>query len=285
MKQKHLLIFTRTPLHVGAGSAVGAIDQPIQRERHTGFPIIPGSSLKGVIADLYLERENGRVLKDERRQAPLREDKARALFGVGPAKKTLEEKEDQGQAGGLAFGEAQVLAFPVRSGMGCFSWVTCPLVLARWARLGGQSLQIPKMEKSEEGYFKAEVLGNPALLEDYSITCKGPFAEAEKLAKLPLDGLWTELAGQHLALISNDLFGHFVRNCCEVAQHVVIDDETGAAKQGLLFNQENLPADTLLLAPVYEIVPGSMDSLEVPPVLQFGGDATTGLGFCSVKLV
>jgi CRISPR-associated protein Cmr4 len=53
MIQRNLLIFTRTPLHVGAVSSVGAIDQPIQRERHTGFPIIPGSSLKGCFADQW----------------------------------------------------------------------------------------------------------------------------------------------------------------------------------------------------------------------------------------
>jgi CRISPR-associated protein Cmr4 len=53
MKQNLLYLFTRTPLHVGAGSAVGAIDQPIQRERHTGFPLIPGSSIKGVLRDHF----------------------------------------------------------------------------------------------------------------------------------------------------------------------------------------------------------------------------------------
>nr|MBP7373092.1 hypothetical protein [Opitutaceae bacterium] len=42
MTTKLLYLFTRTPLHVGAGSSVGAIDQPIIRERHTGFPVIPG---------------------------------------------------------------------------------------------------------------------------------------------------------------------------------------------------------------------------------------------------
>jgi CRISPR type III-B/RAMP module RAMP protein Cmr4 len=52
-QQKILYIFTRTPLHVGAGSSVGAIDQPIQRERHTGFPIIPASSLKGSFTDFW----------------------------------------------------------------------------------------------------------------------------------------------------------------------------------------------------------------------------------------
>ena len=53
MKQQIMSIFTRTPLHVGAGSAVGVVDLPVMRERHTGYPVIPGSSLKGVLADLW----------------------------------------------------------------------------------------------------------------------------------------------------------------------------------------------------------------------------------------
>ncbi|MCX6865140.1 MAG: RAMP superfamily CRISPR-associated protein [Verrucomicrobia bacterium] len=56
MQSKILYIFTRTPLHVGAGASVGAIDQPVQRERHTGFPIIPGSSIKGVLRDAATQR-------------------------------------------------------------------------------------------------------------------------------------------------------------------------------------------------------------------------------------
>ncbi|MCX6876420.1 MAG: RAMP superfamily CRISPR-associated protein [Verrucomicrobia bacterium] len=57
-------IFTRTPLHIGAGSSVVAFDQPIRRERHTGFPIIPASSLKGSFADQWptpLRNENDEI--------------------------------------------------------------------------------------------------------------------------------------------------------------------------------------------------------------------------------
>ena len=55
MSTQVLAIFTRTPLHVGCGSSVGAVDQPVVREHHTGYPVIPGSALKGVLADLWLE--------------------------------------------------------------------------------------------------------------------------------------------------------------------------------------------------------------------------------------
>ena len=53
MQTKIMSIFTRTPLHVGCGSSVGAVDQPVVRERHTGYPVIPGSAIKGVLADLW----------------------------------------------------------------------------------------------------------------------------------------------------------------------------------------------------------------------------------------
>ena len=61
MTTRTLVIFTRTPLHVGTGNSVGAIDQPVVRERHTGFPIIPGSGLKGVLRD-HLSAQLGKEM-------------------------------------------------------------------------------------------------------------------------------------------------------------------------------------------------------------------------------
>ena len=61
MNSKTLAIFTRTPLHVGAGSSVSAVDQPVQRERHTGHPVIPGSSIKGVMRAHFSSRASDQV--------------------------------------------------------------------------------------------------------------------------------------------------------------------------------------------------------------------------------
>ena len=48
--KRHLLtLYTRTPLHVGSGTSVDVVDLPIMRERITGFPVIPSTSLKGVL--------------------------------------------------------------------------------------------------------------------------------------------------------------------------------------------------------------------------------------------
>jgi CRISPR-associated protein Cmr4 len=79
---------------------------------------------------------------------------------------------------------------------------------------------------------------------------------------------------------------HFARTACEVAQHVSINDEAGTADDGKLFNQENVPADTLFYSVLTELRGGAFDKLngKLPTILQIGGDATTGLGFCSTHL-
>jgi len=49
--QKLIFLYCEENLHVGAGSSTGTIDLPIQREGHTGFPKIEGSSLRGGIRE------------------------------------------------------------------------------------------------------------------------------------------------------------------------------------------------------------------------------------------
>lgn len=269
MTSKILYIFTRTPLHVGAGSSVGAIDQPIQRERHTGFPVIPGSSIKGVLADGvdYLSRENY-----------TRTDLGCEVFGH-------DRPEDKAaKSGGVSIGEAKVLAFPVRSARGCFAWVTCPLVLERWSRESGVELQSLPKPKDNESFHEAKTLGTKAIFEDYPFFCAGGFDLAAVLSETISDKLWSGHALDHLALVSNETFSHFVTTCCDVAQHVKISDETGTAADGALFNQENVPSETLFFSGIAELRSGVLEHLKIPTALQIGADATTGLGFCSTEL-
>lgn len=271
MKQKLLYIFTRTPLHVGAGASVGAIDQPVIRERHTGHPIVPGSSIKGVLRDACRNDE----LKD----------KEELIFG----------KQDD--AGKLAFGEAKVLAFPVRSARGSFAFITCPLALERFQREHGV-LKVPKLAEPKDmtclaGDAVTLTRGSDTgvVLEEYkfSLAAKFPIEWENALLALLDDPVW-QVAKARFVLLSNGDFSHFVRNASEVSQHVAIDPTTGTAKGGALFNLEAVPAETLFFAPI-TILPranGALDDLEKllqrKPVLQFGGDSTTGLGFCTAKL-
>jgi CRISPR-associated protein Cmr4 len=277
MQTRLLYLFTRTPLHVGAGASVGAIDQPIQRERHTGFPIIPGSSLKGVLRDTAARDDQLSAYVD-------------AIFGV------------QENAGRVSIGEAKILGFPVRSAKGSFAFTTCPLALERFQRDHGSldALEVPPEPDDMECLAGDTVTisrngQTGVVLEEYRFNRTagdaGKFPKEWETALLNLldDPVWQAGKGRFV-LLSNGDFSHFVKTACEVSQHVGIDPQKGTAKKGALFNLEAVPAEALFFAPLTSLARanGELDKLADlftrKPLLQFGGDGTTGLGFCTVKL-
>lgn len=274
MKQKLLYLFTRTPLHVGAGSSVGAIDQPIQRERHTGFPIIPGSSIKGVLRD-HLKSLGEQTLSD--------------LFGQGG---------DSGNytAGKISFGEARLLAFPVRSAKGTFALAVSALTLQRFARDAKLSIKVPSAQADMTCMAgeKLVISSNGqqgVVLEEYRFQVNSnPFpAEWEEvLTHLLGDAVLSGANGRFVLLSDGDL-SHFAVNACQVNQHVRIDDETGTAEDGGLFNIETAPSEALFYAPLTVLQRGLeensvFNALADEQLIQFGGNGTTGLGFCTIKL-
>jgi len=276
MKASILYIFTRTPLHVGAGSSVGAIDQPVQRERHTGFPIIPGSSIKGVMRDHFTRMDNTK-------------ESVADIFGP-------DSSSDELAAGKLSFGEARLLTFPVRSAKGAFALATSPLALNRLARdLGRRDLpELPDV-KDMHCYSGSKVTleknGKKAVvLEEYKLDVDGDFPVewAELLASALADPVLQD-APARLVLLSDGDLSHYAMNACQVQQHVSIDSETGVAARGKLFNEETVPSETLFYATLTVLDRGNDDNpvsefLKEERLFQFGGDGTTGLGFCSVKL-
>jgi len=290
MNQRIMYILTRTPLHVGAGASVGAIDQPIQRERHTGLPIIPASTLKGVFA---AEWDDTLAMNDNGKRSRGKGDAA-WLFGSDDSKRP--------HAGAVQFSEARVLAFPVRSAKGCFAWLTSPLVLNRFARdTGNTGLVQPEALSDEEVVCdeKADInLDGKLVLEEYAFTRKAGVSIQSLLidamaAIMPSDEVWRTFP-RRLAIVSDGMFAFFARNVCEVAQHIRIDDATGTVAKGALFNQENVPSETLFYSAVSFF--GGRDGSGKSPdqaasvfcekvkgkAMQFGGDASTGLGFCSI---
>ncbi|MBL9176078.1 MAG: type III-B CRISPR module RAMP protein Cmr4 [Verrucomicrobiales bacterium] len=300
MTTKNLYLFTRTPLHVGAGASVGAIDQPVQRERHTGFPIIPASSLKGSFADQWNDGLLEEETKDGKRRVRVNQKgeiaEAAWLFGSDSDKPAF--------AGSLIFSEARILAFPIRSAKGSYAWITCPLMLERAVRDGVVSGPIPPEPKDAEALFNPDgplALSKQIVLEEYCFTHAGAYPDqlAKSLGALVRDDCFKSITDR-LVILSNGMMSHFATTACEVAQHVRISDETGTAEGTGLFNQENVPADTLfysVLSATKSRVPNGeyknkteTDALQRfaskiadnQHVFQFGGDASTGLGFCTV---
>jgi CRISPR-associated protein Cmr4 len=271
--EKIMFLFARTPVHVGAGNSVGAVDAPVMRQRHTGTPVIPGSSLKGVISDLWNDADGKRTKEGNE------------LFGTATDDKEL-------TAGKVLFGEASVLAFPVRSAKNAFAWITCPTVLNKFSRCSGVKFEIPALGEEEclassELQLKDNSGKQLVILEEYGLTCKGEAGEiaGELLAAtFGDDELWNTVKNR-MAIVSDEMFSYFVRNACEVVTRIRIDDTKGVVAKGALFNQEQVPSETLFYSVIGEVEPGKIEKMtaKMPPVIQVGGDATVGLGFCQVN--
>ncbi|MBM3396073.1 MAG: type III-B CRISPR module RAMP protein Cmr4 [Betaproteobacteria bacterium] len=308
-KTRILYLFTRTPLHVGAGSSVGAIDQPIIRERHTGFPVIPATTLKGVFADQWTEIVFEKKKDKDDKETDIAQGKRNAdegvwLFGS--------EDANNAAAGALQFSEAKLLAFPIRSAKGSFAWITCPLILRRAAREGVlDAAKIPAREPLDGEAIVAtnsSVLlpSNQVVLEEYTFMKAegdaGPVA-ADLKGILNADAVWKEVASR-LVIVSDGMMSFFAQSACEVAQHVAIDRAKGTAKPSALFNQENVPSEAMFFAVLNcfqerrkqrngdKALRGPEEAAAALKtkldgngrVFQFGGDASTGLGFCTVEL-
>lgn len=294
-KQAAVFLYALSPVHMGAGSAIGVIDNPIQRERHTGHPCFAGSGLKGAV------RHSFEALTGDPKLMKLIEP----LFG--PASGNL-------YAGAISFGDAQLVVFPIRSLRNGYVYATSPQALARAKRLlemvGKQAnWPIPSVTEGHCALLSRRELvstGNKLHLEafEYEASEKadvGPIANyLAELAISNSDGFkyFREKLSKHLVILSDTDFGYFVEHATVVEPHVRINDETGTADEGGLFYTENLPPESLLIAPLLATQTRTNNGSEMPAeevlvkitnvlhgqVLQIGGDATTGRGLVAAHV-
>ena len=294
-----LFLYAVSPVHMGAGTAVGVVDNPIQRECHTGHPCFAGSGIKGAVRHGFKSIGGDPELIDE-------------IFGP-------DSKNGNLYAGAVSFGDGQLVAFPVRSLRGGYVYATSPQAVARTRRLmatGGiktdwnipipeegkclinnESLLVNKSNLHLEA-FEYEAVGNEyerAALK----TIAGELAEWS----LPKDSeykFFREKLANDLVLLSDTDFVYFCEHATVIEPHVRIDDETGTAQDGGLFYTENLPPESLMIAPLLtscgrklselrtdsgdesnmsarEVLCKLRNAIDGKP-LQIGGDATTGRG-------
>ncbi len=286
--QKHLVtLYTRTPLHVGSGATVGAVDLPIIRERITNHPVIPGTGLKGVLLQAAREKWG------QARSASLPEE-AKLLFGTAEEKATETTDKTSGHAGCIQVQEGKLLVFPVRSVAGGFAWLTCPSALHRFNRDTGRKLPVPILAPDHILAGTELKAGDYVVLEEYALTPDAGSVEtlAKELFPICQDPLWRDLLSKRLAVVHDENFQHFVTTCTEVVTRVAIDPATRTVVVGALFNQENVPCETLFYS-ILSVLPSACKGsphdanaklAELLPdsgrLLQIGGDETTGHGQC-----
>ncbi len=299
-QQAAVFLYAVSPVHMGAGQAIGVIDNPIQRERHTGHPCFAGSGIKGAVRHSFKS---------------LGGDKALISRIFGP-----ESTNGDLHAGAVSFGDAQLIALPVRSLKGGFVYATCPQAIARTQRLLahlGVARNWPDLPDVAQGHCLTThpaqlggAKGDKLHLEafEYRATdqaCAALQTIAQDLANTAMpagDGyaFFRAKLAADLVVLSDSDFDYFSQHAMLIEPHVRIDETTGTADGGGLFYTENLPPESLLIAPLLASqtrsgkaeekieaiqVMAHMKAVLHSKLLQVGGDATTGRGLVAATVL
>ncbi len=294
MKSALLFVHALSPLHAGTGQSIGAIDLAIARDRATGFPYLPGTSLKGSLRD--------------RASSVLQPMEVQQLFGP-------ETEKASEHAGAAVFGDAYLLLLPVRSVAGTFAWVTSPYLLARFQRdvaeVGKSGLRLapsPSIDQAitaPNSLLAVSVMGqDKVVLEDLDLRREGAmevssfgqnlasalFGTSDEVAS------WSTCFHRRLCIVHDDVMSFLSQHATEVVARVAIKDETKTVKDGALWYEESLPTETILVSLVAAVPNGRtklapaacLDSLKkIVPAnssVQLGGKATVGRGRCRLIL-
>ncbi|CAI4031138.1 Type III-B CRISPR module RAMP protein Cmr4 [Nitrospira tepida] len=292
-----LFLYTETPLHPGTGAQVGTVDLPIQRERYTDYPIIQGSSLKGVFRSLA-------------RECNWQSDEIAAMFGP-------ETGEADKHAGAISFTDARILLFPVRAIGTVFAWTTCPHVLARLRRdlthCGLDGLPNVPAPPAKDGalvptgsaLLSGSAQQGPIILEEFSYTAEanqdikqlGDWLSRQLFTNDAAFGFWKTKLAADLVVLPDNEFREFAKTATEIVTRVRLDENTKTVQPGALWTEEHVPSDSafcalvLLQDPMADNKQASWTAAWVSQKIktfdgqriQVGGDETTGRGFALVR--
>ena len=319
-KATPLFLICETPTHAGSGSELGIVDLPIQREKHTAFPKIESSSIKGAIRESIERKVNSRTFTDWAND----DTRIQRLFGYDEGSLNDSEKANLRKvfthqnnqvsnefAGCMGFTDARLLLFPVKSMKGVFAWITCPKVLQQFAldlKLAGIECPSIPVDSGLISKDSSLVLSNGqqqnVVLEEYAY----PVTKDDTTTRLNqwlADQIFPQKQGanhqkmaQDIVVLSNDDFKDFVSLSTEVITRTKINNVTGTVEPGALFTEEYLPTETVM----YTLVLTSQEFTEesrqmtqeqvwdffqkkLPEVFQIGGNSSLGKGLMSTRLV
>lgn len=276
-KTSLLFLYAETPLHAGSGTALGAVDLPIQRERMSHLPMVQGSGIKGA-----LREQIGALL----RRAPLREPAGLTagldtqagcdnllwqMFGPPPPMSREEGEDPKAEkpptadefGGAVSLLDARLLLFPARTVWGGWAWLTSPMILQRLARdlelSGGRLPAWRDLSIDDDGAALvcagSQVARDGVLLvEDLEYTSTES-KEASALAAWLGENAFPSGAtykpfrdriGPQLAVISDAEMRFLTEHATEVVARIRVSPETGTVETGALWSEESLPAETIL---------------------------------------
>jgi len=286
MNARLFFVHALSPLHAGTGQGVGAIDLPIAREKATGLPFVPGSSLKGVLRDSCTDPSN-----------------RKKVFGPDT------DRADE-HAGSAQISDARLLLLPIRSLAGTFAWVTSPYILHRLLRdaQDAQAIGLPTSVPSPDSTDRCKVVPDACqigiaigsrsqvYLEDLDLN-----AIADQVVNtwatwlgsrvFPNDSQWQQMLVGRLCVVHDDVLNFLLETATEITARIKLKEDAKTVQKGGLWYEEALPTETVLyglavatpvkatIQEVFEVLQSLTDK-----TLQVGGKATVGRGLCRLQM-
>lgn len=292
MPARLTFVHALSPLHAGTGQGASVIDLPIAREKATGLPFLPGSSLKGTLRGLCGDTDD-------------------CKFVFGPDTDNISPESNS--ASPAQFSDQRLLLLPIRSLAGTFAWVTSPYVLHRFLRdikevLPNQpALSVPTV--SSEGHChiannadissKIVLDTNPGrvYLEDLDLEPQ-PSPTAREWAiwigerAFPNNTDWQRMLIERICIVHDDAFNFLIDTATEITARIKLQSESKTVQRGGLWYEEALPTETILSGLLLTITSKASDVERIFRVidtiagntLQLGGKATVGRGICQLQL-
>jgi CRISPR-associated protein Cmr4 len=312
METKLFFTHALSPLHAGTGQGIGVIDLPVAKEKSTGLPFLPGSSVKGVSRDTYFSMTYKKLIDEgTQEEDAIKKAKEQTSKYFGP-----DSSDGTDYASAIQFSDQRLLLLPVRSLVGTFAWITSPYILRRFKRDAidagkvNFNLGIPTLDQPQNCLVtksKTIVNNTKVYLEDLDLNAKEDSIAiewAEEIAKqiFPQE---KDFLKKRFCIVSDEVMSFLVDTALEVSARIKLDKETKTVTSGGLWYEEALPCETLLygiltatkISVPNKNQPGTFDYVkpndaikEVETLLadhktiQFGGKATVGRGVCKLYL-
>jgi len=285
-----------SPLHCGVGQGANDIDLPTARNKLSGHPLVPASSLKGVLKDGFKNKNSAEKWQDD----------CTALFGGDTGSE---------HASAISIGDANMLALTVRSYFGTYAYLASPYTLLQIKTLYSRIqqpilLSIPPMGIDQDTQsYKVRVCKDSLLTQnerdwvlleelDLSIDSDDADSWADFLAPM----FFADAEGQKIfktrfAIVDDNALNFLCDTSLPVDARIAIDEDTGTVKKGALWYEETVPIESLFVGHIainrsyFSKVKKTDEQLsqflieQSNITCQVGGKSTTGKGAVEISFV
>ena len=286
-KNELYIINTITPLHVGSGASnVGIVDNLVQRDAITNYPIINGSSIKGAVREYF-----NWIIKNEENHKNKGEKFINYIFG-----QAAEVSENGGESyGHYKFFQSNLIAFPVRCTVKAYMMAICEESITEVINNAEifdidnklikelkelvKVLKASKINEGEAQLLSSELSNDEAYAEDLLI--KNDFYKKNKMNLETIK----EYLGKDLVLLSNKEFKDLLEDLPVIARNKLSN-----GKSDNLWYEEVVPREAKFFTLVVkedttEERMAEFDEIFTAKPIQIGANGSIGYGFCKISKV